>query len=75
MQHSIHTEVIEIDPLAPEAATIECAAGLIRSGELVVFPTETVYGLGERAATSSCRAYLCSERKAIERSVDCAYCR
>ncbi len=49
MQHSIHTEVIEIDPLAPEAATIECAAGLIRSGELVVFPTETVYGLGANA--------------------------
>ena len=49
MQPSTHTEVIEIDPLAPEAATIEHAAGLIRSGELVVFPTETVYGLGANA--------------------------
>ncbi len=49
MQHSTHTEVIEIDPLAPQAATIERAAGLFRSGELVVFPTETVYGLGANA--------------------------
>src|SRR5205085_10451426 len=49
MQHSTHTEVIEIDPLAPEAAKIERAAGLLRSGELVVFPTETVYGLGANA--------------------------
>jgi L-threonylcarbamoyladenylate synthase len=29
-----------------EAAAIGQAAELIRSGELVAFPTETVYGLG-----------------------------
>src|SRR6266566_5503385 len=48
MQH-IHTEVIKIDPLHPERAKIERAAALIRRGEVVVFPTETVYGLGADA--------------------------
>lgn len=35
--------------LAPDAAGIARAAELLRAGELVVFPTETVYGLGARA--------------------------
>jgi L-threonylcarbamoyladenylate synthase len=30
----------------PDAATITRAAGLLRAGKLVAFPTETVYGLG-----------------------------
>lgn len=33
----------------PTAATIEEAAALLRAGELVAFPTETVYGLGADA--------------------------
>src|SRR2546426_11723189 len=48
MQH-IHTEVIKIDPLHPERAKIERAAALIRRGEVVAFPTETVYDLGADA--------------------------
>src|SRR5438874_3631330 len=48
MQH-IHTEVIKSDPVHPEEAKIERAAALIRAGEVVVFPTETVYGLGADA--------------------------
>ncbi|MEO5845247.1 MAG: L-threonylcarbamoyladenylate synthase [Caldimonas sp.] len=32
-----------------DAAAIDRAAGLIAAGELVAFPTETVYGLGARA--------------------------
>ena len=32
--------------LTPSAADMETAAGLLRSGALVAFPTETVYGLG-----------------------------
>ncbi|PKU26074.1 L-threonylcarbamoyladenylate synthase [Telmatospirillum siberiense] len=32
--------------IAPTAAAIAEAAGLLRSGSLVAFPTETVYGLG-----------------------------
>jgi L-threonylcarbamoyladenylate synthase len=43
------TEVIQIDPRHPDPAIIARAAELLRSGELVVFPTETVYGLGANA--------------------------
>lgn len=48
MQH-IHTEVIKINPIHPEKAKIARAAALIQDGEVVVFPTETVYGLGADA--------------------------
>ena len=34
----------------PEEENLERAAGLLRAGELVAFPTETVYGLGADAA-------------------------
>src|SRR6266496_663611 len=45
----IDTEVVAVDPVHPEAAKIERAAALIRAGEVVIFPTETVYGLGANA--------------------------
>ncbi|HSF34001.1 MAG TPA: L-threonylcarbamoyladenylate synthase [Candidatus Tectomicrobia bacterium] len=40
------TRVVAIDPVAPDCTVIMEAAALIRSGHLVAFPTETVYGLG-----------------------------
>ncbi|HEY0755856.1 MAG TPA: L-threonylcarbamoyladenylate synthase [Ktedonobacteraceae bacterium] len=40
---------MQIDPVAPMGEVIERAAHLLRQGELVVFPTETVYGLGADA--------------------------
>jgi L-threonylcarbamoyladenylate synthase len=43
------TEVIQVNPIQPEPESIERAAALLRAGELVVFPTETVYGLGADA--------------------------
>jgi L-threonylcarbamoyladenylate synthase len=36
-------------PPVPNAAEIEAAARLLRTGRLVAFPTETVYGLGANA--------------------------
>ncbi len=45
----MHTEVLQVDPLEPDATAIERAATLIRAGQLVAFPTETVYGLGANA--------------------------
>src|SRR5690349_6858627 len=48
----IRTDVIQIDPVRPEEATIERAAAFIRAGKVVVFPTETVYGLGADALQS-----------------------
>lgn len=44
-----HTRVIHVDRDKPDPAAIEEAAALIREGKLVVFPTETVYGLGAHA--------------------------
>ena len=44
-----NTELIQIDTLHPDKHVIERAASLIRAGKLVVFPTETVYGLGADA--------------------------
>ncbi|MCH1770715.1 MULTISPECIES: L-threonylcarbamoyladenylate synthase [Metallosphaera] len=41
--------VLKIDPLNPEIELIRKAAEVIRSGGLVAFPTETVYGLGGNA--------------------------
>ena len=45
----MQTEMIRLDPENPGIEGIEKAAGLIKAGELVVFPTETVYGLGASA--------------------------
>ncbi len=42
----MQTEVINITDISAQAADIVRAAAVIRGGGLVVFPTETVYGLG-----------------------------
>jgi L-threonylcarbamoyladenylate synthase len=42
---SSKTLVIKIDPERPDKDVIAYAAGIIRSGGIVIFPTETVYGL------------------------------
>lgn len=41
--------VIKLDPVSPDPEAIQRAAGIIRAGGLVAFPTETVYGLGAAA--------------------------
>ena len=40
------TKVIKLDPSNPDPKKITTAAGVLKNGGLVVFPTETVYGLG-----------------------------
>lgn len=45
----MRTRYIEIDREHPQPDRVEEAAGVIRSGGLVAFPTETVYGLGGNA--------------------------
>lgn len=45
----MQTKVLKIDGSAMDAVKIQEAAELIRQGELVAFPTETVYGLGADA--------------------------
>ena len=41
--------VLRVEPRRPEPQAIERAAEVLRSGGLVAFPTETVYGLGADA--------------------------
>jgi L-threonylcarbamoyladenylate synthase len=43
------TRLRTVDPLAPDPAAIAEAASALARGELVVFPTETVYGIAARA--------------------------
>jgi len=43
------TDVLTLDPHRPDPAGIARAAAILRAGGLVVFPTETVYGLGAHA--------------------------
>ena len=46
----LKTEVIRIDTSAPDwEKQLDGAAEVLRSGGLVAFPTETVYGLGANA--------------------------
>ena len=43
------TEIYKVNPDAPEPGIITKAAGLLQSGAVAAFPTETVYGLGANA--------------------------
>lgn len=51
------TVVVDLDPKQPDLQKIRQAAASILKGNLVAFPTETVYGLGANAL----------DRKAVER--------
>jgi L-threonylcarbamoyladenylate synthase len=43
------TKILKINPVNPEVDMISEAAAVIKSGGVVVFPTETVYGIGADA--------------------------
>ncbi len=43
------TRFLPVDPDRPDSKTLDEAAEIVRSGGLVAFPTETVYGLGADA--------------------------
>jgi L-threonylcarbamoyladenylate synthase len=45
-------KILEVKPNAPSADVITEAASVIRAGGLVVYPTETVYGLGADASSN-----------------------
>ena len=42
----MHTNYYKIDPFNPDIAVLTETAAMLRQGQLVAFPTETVYGLG-----------------------------
>ena len=47
------TEVIQIDPQAGSDEVVRRAAAVLEAGGLVVFPTETVYGVGACVSSPS----------------------
>ncbi|TLX86966.1 MAG: threonylcarbamoyl-AMP synthase [Thaumarchaeota archaeon] len=49
----VKTEIIRVNARKPSYAIIRKAANLIRKGEVIAFPTETVYGLGGNALDPS----------------------
>src|SRR4249920_2405857 len=55
---------VDVDPVVPSPEVIARAARLLRSGRLVAFPTETVYGLGANALDRSAveRIYVAKGR-------------
>jgi L-threonylcarbamoyladenylate synthase len=54
------TEIINVDPKAPDPAEIEKAVEYLRSGQVIAYPTETIYGLGADVL----------DRKAVKRIYD-----
>lgn len=53
MKKKLTTAIIKLDENNPNQNVIRNASKLIRSGEVIAFPTETVYGLGANALDSS----------------------
>lgn len=45
----ILTRLLRVDPQDPQAAVLNEAASMLRTGGVVAFPTETFYGLGANA--------------------------
>ncbi len=65
-EHPYQTKIISIDPQNIDDRLLMPAAEALRRGELVAFPTETVYGLGANAldATAVNRIYAAKGRPA-----------
>ena len=69
----MQTKVVKIDPFQIDENEMKEAAELIRKGELVAFPTETVYGLGADALHPEASKDICGKGTAIRQSPDRAY--
>jgi L-threonylcarbamoyladenylate synthase len=65
---SSRTRVLAVNPDRPDPDVIRDAARVIRSGGLVAFPTETVYGLGANALDAAAvnRIYEAKQRPASD---------
>lgn len=62
------TAIWALDPEYPDMALLARAGALLRAGELVAFPTETVYGLGANALdpVAVARIFAAKERPAAD---------
>jgi L-threonylcarbamoyladenylate synthase len=65
-QYEVVTERLAVDPSHPDANVIALAAERLRSGALVAFPTETVYGLGAHALDRDAVARLFTAKERPE---------
>ena len=70
------TKIIRLDAADIDQSAIQLAGQLIRSGELVAFPTETVYGLGADAlsAEASRKIYSAKGRPSDNPLIVHIYC-
>jgi len=60
-------KILEVDSLSPRVEAITEAATTIRTGGLVVYPTETVYGLGADACSNEAVAKVfATKRRPLE---------
>ena len=55
--------ILKVNPDSPEPDKIKIAADMLISGKLVVFPTETVYGLGAHACDKAALARVYEVKK------------
>ena len=69
----MQTKVVKIDPFQIDENEMKEAAELIRKGELVAFPTETVWSGCRCAASGSIKKDICGKGTAIRQSPDRAY--
>lgn len=58
LSEKFRTEILHVDPEAPQPEVMARAADILRSGGLVAFPTETVYGLGAKALDAAAVANI-----------------
>lgn len=54
------TEILKIDPFCFSPRLLRRPSLILRKGGLVIFPTETVYGIGIRAGDPAARHRLCA---------------
>lgn len=63
MTHSVAVPIVRVDPRHPDPALLAPAAAALRAGELVGFPTETVYGLGASALDERAAARIFAAKR------------
>jgi L-threonylcarbamoyladenylate synthase len=60
-------EVIAVDPDRPDAAVVAQAGSRVRTGELIIYPTDTLYALGGRALDAEAAAKVRTAKGRDER--------
>lgn len=68
----MNTQIYKMSEQSTDIAAINACAGIIKSGGLVVFPTETVYGVGTNALDdSSCAKIYKAKKRPQDKALLC----